>query len=79
MKQSNARVYALTQKETEAGTSQVVAGQISIVHTSAYALIASGASHSFVSVMFVKKLDMEPILLGETCVVSLYSGETLTL
>ena len=60
------------------GTSQVVAGQISIVHTSTYTLINSGASHSFVSTMFVKKLDMEPILLIEVCVVSLPSGKTLT-
>ena len=28
--------------------------------------------------MFVKKLDMEPIFLGEACVVSLPSRETLT-
>ena len=28
--------------------------------------------------MFVKKLDMEPVFLGEACVVSLPSGETLT-
>ena len=28
--------------------------------------------------MFVKKLDMEPILLGETCVVSLPSRDILT-
>ena len=78
LKQGNARVYALTQGEVEAGTSQVVAGQISIAHTSTYALIDSGASHSFVSAIFVKKLDMELILLGEACVVSLPSGETLT-
>ena len=56
----------------------MVAGKISIAHTSTCALIDSGASHSFVSAMFVKKLDMEPVLLGEACVVSLPSGETLT-
>ena len=42
-KQGNARVYALTQREADAGTSQVVAGQISIAHTFAYTLIDSGA------------------------------------
>ena len=70
-------MYALTQGEVEVSTSQVVAGQISIAHTSAYTLIDSGASHSFVSTIFVKKLDMEPILLDEVCVVSLPSGENL--
>ena len=60
------------------GTSQVVAGQISIVHTSAYALIDYGASHSFVYTLFVKKLDMEPVLLNKVCVVYLPSGDNLT-
>ena len=56
----------------------MVAGQISIAHTSAYALIDYGASHSFVSALFVKKLDMEHVLLNEVCVVSLPPGENLT-
>ena len=64
-------MYALTQGEAEVGTSKVVVGQISIAHTSAYTLIDSRASHSFVSAIFVKKLDMELIFLGEICVVSL--------
>ena len=78
MKQGNARVYTLTQEEAEASTSQVVAGQITIAHTSTFTLIDSGASYSFVFAMFIKKLDMETILLGEACVVSLPLGETLT-
>ena len=49
----------------------MVVDQISIAHTSTYALIDSGASHSFVSALFVKKLDMEPVLRNEVCVVSL--------
>ena len=56
----------------------MVAGQISIAHTSVYALIDSGASHSFVSALFVKKLTMKPVLLNEVCVISLPSGENLT-
>ena len=56
----------------------MVAGQIFIAHTSVYALIDSGASHSFVSALFVKKLDMEPTLLDEVYVVSLPLGENLT-
>ena len=78
MKQGNGRVYALTQGEAEACTSKVMAGQISIAHTSAYALIDFGASHSFVSAIFVKKLDIKLVLLDEVCVVSLPLGENLT-
>ena len=47
----------------------MVAGQISI----AYTLIDSGALHSFMSALFVEKLDMEPMMLEEVCVVSLPS------
>ena len=49
----------------------MVVGHISVAHTSAYALIDSQVSHSFVSALFVKKLDMELMLLNEVCVVSL--------
>ena len=77
-KQGNARVYALTQGEVEAGTSKIVAGQICIAHTLIYTLIYSEASHSFVSAMFVKKLDMVPDLLYEIYIISLPSEENLT-
>ena len=69
---------ALTQGEAEAGTSKVVVGQISIVHTLAYTLIDSKASHSFVFATFVKKLDMVADLVDEMCIVSLPSRENLT-
>ena len=62
-KQGNAKVYALTQGEAEAGTSKVVAGQISIAYTSAYTSIDSRASYSLLSANFVKKLDMYLIYL----------------
>ena len=75
--QGNVRVSGLTQGEVDACTSQVVAGQISIAHISVYALIDSGTLYSFVSALFVKKLDMEPMMLEEVCVVSLPSGENL--
>ena len=68
----------MTQGEAEADTSKVVAVQISIAHISAYTLIDSIVSYSFVSTTFVKKLDMVPDLLDEACVVSLPSGENLT-
>ena len=68
----------MTQGEVEADTSKVVAGQISIAHISAYTLIDFIVSYSFMSISFVKKLDMVPDLLDEACVVSLPSGENLT-
>ena len=71
-------MYALTQGEAKAGTSKVVAGQISIAHTSAYTLIDFGASYSFVSATFVKKLDMVPDFLDEMCIASLPLGENLS-
>ena len=55
-----------------------MASQISIAHTSAYILINSGSSHSFVSASLVKKLDVVPGLFDEACVVYLPSGENLT-
>ena len=67
----------MTQGEANAGTSQVVAGHISIAHTSVYALIDSGALHLIVFALFVKKLHMEPMMLEEVCVVSLPLGENL--
>ena len=71
-------MYALSQGEAEAATSKVVAGHIFIAYTSTYILIDLGASHSFVSATFVKKLDMVPDLLNEMCIVSLSLGENLT-
>ena len=70
-------MYALTQGEAEAGTSNVMTGQISIAHTSTYTLINSRASHSFLFAYFIKKLDMVLELLNDVCNVSLPSGENL--
>ena len=42
------------QEEAEAGTSKVMVGQISIAHTSAYILIDSRASNSFMSTNFLR-------------------------
>ena len=76
-KPSNTRLYPLTQEEVEAGTSKVVAGQISIPYTSVYTLIDSRVSHSFVSTTFIKKLDMVPNLLDEMCIVFYYLRERI--
>ncbi|GMN21829.1 hypothetical protein TIFTF001_045559, partial [Ficus carica] len=44
-----ARIYAYTKGDAEAGTSNVVTGQISLATHDAIALFDSGATHSFVS------------------------------
>ncbi|GMN59968.1 hypothetical protein TIFTF001_029060 [Ficus carica] len=48
-----ARIYAYTKGDAEAGTSHVVTGQISITTYDAIALFDSSATHSFVSLEFV--------------------------
>ena len=54
-KKTNARVFAITQADVDASTS-VVSGEILIVGISTYALIDSGATYSFASMIYVKKL-----------------------
>ena len=54
-----ARVFALTAKEAEKGK-EVITGTIPICNKNAYVLIDSGATHSFVSVSFARKLCVKP-------------------
>ncbi|KAL5537990.1 hypothetical protein UlMin_046171 [Ulmus minor] len=75
--QSNARIFSITKEEAEAGSSTVVAGQLSIAGTPAYALIDSGATHSFASPMFVEKIGRLPDRLEGIFSTSLPSGATL--
>ncbi|KAL5554853.1 hypothetical protein UlMin_037089 [Ulmus minor] len=55
--QTNARIFSISKEEAEAGPSSVVAGQLSIAGISAYALIDSEATHSFVSPAFTEISD----------------------
>ena len=48
--------YAYTKGDAEAETSNVVIGQLSLAKQDAYILIDSGATHSFASYAFAKKL-----------------------
>ncbi|GMN22409.1 hypothetical protein TIFTF001_043511 [Ficus carica] len=56
-----ARIYAYTKGDAEAGTSHVVTGQISIATFDAIVLFDSGATHSFISVEFALKIGRESI------------------
>ncbi|XP_073119680.1 uncharacterized protein [Henckelia pumila] len=60
----NARVFAITQEEIE-NANDVVAGTILINKTSAYVLFDCGATHSFISKRFAKKLGLTPEILVE--------------
>ncbi|XP_073152839.1 uncharacterized protein [Henckelia pumila] len=60
----NARVFAITQEEVE-NANDVVAGTILINKTSAYVLFDCGATHSFISKRFAKKLGLTPEILVE--------------
>ncbi|KAL5575240.1 hypothetical protein UlMin_016939 [Ulmus minor] len=75
--QPNARIFSITKEEAEAGSSTVVAGQLSIAGTPAYALIDSGATHSFASPMFVEKIGRLTDRLEEIFSTLLPSGATL--
>ncbi|XP_073295882.1 uncharacterized protein [Primulina huaijiensis] len=61
---TNARVYALTQEEAD-NSNDVVAGAIVINDISAYVLFDCGATHSFMSKRFAKKLGAKPDNLEE--------------
>ncbi|XP_073031162.1 uncharacterized protein [Primulina eburnea] len=60
----NARVFAITQEEAD-DADNVVSGTIFIQQVSAYVLFDCGATHSFMSKRFVKKLGRKPDKLTE--------------
>ncbi|KAL5569387.1 hypothetical protein UlMin_025962 [Ulmus minor] len=53
----NVKIYAYTKGDAEAGGSKVVTGQLLVVNKIARVLFDSGATHSFISAMFVDCLD----------------------
>ncbi|KAL5553908.1 hypothetical protein UlMin_041309 [Ulmus minor] len=63
--------------EAEAESSTMVAGQLFIAGTPAYALIDSGTTHSFASPMFVEKIGRLPDKIEGIFSTSLPSGATL--
>ncbi|XP_073024228.1 uncharacterized protein [Primulina eburnea] len=60
----NARVFAITQEEVD-NANEVVSGTILIQQVTAYALFDCGATHSFISRRFAKKLRYKPENLTE--------------
>ena len=52
----NARIYAYTKGDAEAGGSKVVTGQLPVANMIARVLIDSGATHSFMSTVLANSL-----------------------
>ena len=53
----NARVYSLNEGDIAAGPSTLVSGQLSVSNLSLYALIDSGATHSYIASRLCDKLE----------------------
>ena len=60
----NARICAYTKSDAEAGGSKVVTGQFLVVNKIARVLFDSGATHSFISAVFVNCLDRHVECIG---------------
>jgi len=70
------KVFAMT-KEDVATSNTVVASNISIISQYAYALFDPGATHSFISVDFARKLDVRPKFLKYELRVDTPTGDFL--
>ena len=73
----NARIYAYTKGDAEAGGSKVVTGQLPVVNKIARVLFDSGATHSFISAVFVNCLDRHVECIGQTFRTVLPSGDIM--
>ncbi|XP_075486356.1 uncharacterized protein LOC142525961 [Primulina tabacum] len=72
----NARVFAITQEEAD-DANDVVAGTIFVNEMPTYVLFDSGATHSFISKRFTKKLGLTPELLVEPFRVATPTSKTV--
>ncbi|KAL5540511.1 hypothetical protein UlMin_046259 [Ulmus minor] len=74
---ANARIFTFSRNDAEAGTSNVVTGQLSVAKMSAYVLFDSGATHSFISNSFADRLNWVRDRMNQSFHVALPSGEVL--
>ena len=72
-----AKIYAYTKGDAEAGTSNVVTGQLSVANLNSYILFDSGAIHSFVSTIHANCLDRVKDVISQPLRTSLPSGDVL--
>ncbi|XP_075507418.1 uncharacterized protein LOC142544243 [Primulina tabacum] len=73
---TNARMFAITQEEVDEAN-DVVAGTIIINKISAYVLFNCGATHSFISKRFTKKLGLIPEILVEPFRIATPTSKTI--
>ena len=73
---TQARVFIVTQQEADASP-DVITGMISVYDHDAYALVDPGATHSFISVPFTERHQIESQLIDGRMVVSVPNGDTM--
>ena len=73
---TQARVFSVTQQEADASL-DVITGMISVYDHDAYALVDPGATHSFISVPFTKRHQIESQPIDGRMVVSVPNGDTM--
>ena len=73
---TQARVYTVTQQEANASP-DVITGMISVYDHDAYALVDLGATHSFISIPFTERHQIESQPIDGRMVVSVPNGDTM--
>ena len=73
---TQARVFSVTQQEADASP-DVITGMISVYDHDAYALVDPGATHSFISVPFPERHQIESQPIDGRMVVSVPNGDTM--
>ena len=73
---TQARVFSVTQQEADASP-DVITGMISVYDHDAYALVNPGATHSFISVPFTERHQIESQPIDGRMVVSVPNGDTM--
>ena len=73
---TQARVFSVTQQEADASP-DVITGMISVYDHDAYALVDPGATHSFISIPFTERHQIESQPIDGRMVVSVPNGDTM--
>ena len=73
---TQAQVFSVTQQEADASP-DVITGMISVYDHDAYELVDPGATHSFISVPFIERHQIESQPIDGRMVVSVPNGDTM--
>ena len=77
MLEPEAKIFAYAKGDLEAGTSNVVIGQLSIANLTLRVLFDSGATYSFVSTVYTSQMNRMKELVARTFRTSLPSRDVL--